>query len=201
MKFFGAHLITGLVLLLVNNILYAGAILCLVLYIPYVVNLYWFAAGFLYASLIEYGMHRYLLHAGIALPAKLHGAHHAHFRCASMLYHHQSEWHLILFSPLTTVLILLVSLMHLPVFFILHVPDVGYAIALSVAVYFFLYEWLHLAAHAPQAGLRHFRVLRLLRHYHFLHHSRHSGNRNFNVVLPFADLLFRSRATDLQRLQ
>lgn len=182
----------GRLLLLANAMLYAAAFI-VYLYLPGSWSLSWLIAGVAYASLMEYLAHRFIFHGKIPGLANPHWAHHQAFSAARMRYRDYNEWHLILYSPATTLAIILLGLAHYAVLRLVHLPAAALGVSAAIVTYFFLYEWLHLAFHAAPGFTRPIQPLRLLRHFHLMHHRLHRAGfrENFNVVLPLWDTIYR----------
>lgn len=86
----------------------------------------------------------------------------------------------------------LLWLAHLPLYLLIgkywNVPA-GVGTATGGAVYILAYELLHFYIHAPKNHwFQRTRLFRFYCEYHRLHH--HRARRNYNIVLPLADLIF-----------
>lgn len=162
------------------------------------------ACGILNASLVEWLLHKFLMHRPLWIlryPFEAHAqTHHRLFR-ADASYHCRDKTleHKI---PMTwwngPVIVLLGSiplyLSALP--FVLTgltacawiVVGVGLLVSTS---YYGTYEYLHWCMHLPKARqLEKSALFQRLNGHHILHHRYPS--KNFNVVLPLADILFRT---------
>jgi hypothetical protein len=67
----------------------------------------------------------------------------------------------------------------------------GAGITVGLGIYFAIYEYFHWCMHDPQDRWFERTSIYQFMDYHHLNHHKHMG-RNFNVVLPIADLLFRT---------
>ena len=153
--------------------------------------------AFIYANLVEYAGHRWVMHrkvAGLGLIYRRHaGQHHRFFTDSRMELESWRDCKAVLFPAVLMVF-----------FFGAFAAPVGLLLAwlasanvawLFVAValgYYLNYELLHLAYHLPEDS----RVLRLpfLRRLRRLHHVHHRtdlmAHRNFNITYPIGDWLF-----------
>lgn len=154
-----------------------------------------FAGGIVFDSIFEWTLHRFIMHRRFGLfdyPFERHAlVHHRVFRA-------DETYHLLREQDRQTVPMAwwngpaLVAVGQLP-FIVLAVFAGGIPLVcgsvVATALYYGAYEYLHWCMHVP--GKR--RVERnglffRLNGHHLLHHRY--MNRNFNVVLPLADLLF-----------
>ena len=144
----------------------------------------------LWCSICEWLLHRFVMHRpflGIRYAYKAHHkVHHVIFK-ADKSYHLQKQsdkqtipmawWNGIVISTLAGLPWLLVGVKY----FIL-------AFVVSMC-YYGVYETLHWYMHLPKRRKVEYRTwYRKLNGHHILHHRY--TNRNYNVVLPFADLIF-----------
>ncbi|HET6204669.1 MAG TPA: fatty acid hydroxylase [Planctomycetota bacterium] len=150
---------------------------------------------FAYSSFFEWTLHRYLMHRPLLLtyPFRTHAlTHHRLFRAdASFFLSRPEDAHQITFGAWNAPL--LIGL-HAPVLWLLGrwtgLPILLPGI-LALSVYYALYESLHWCMHVPKGRrLERFALFRWLAAHHRAHHLHH--DRNLNVVLPLADLLFRT---------
>ena len=136
------------------------------------------AAGFVYANLFEYALHRFILHAREGLLAQTHGVHHSTWRGAEEpLY--------VNFARSPWVVVLLFAGNGLPVIAVDGFLRLGFASAAIVAfvLYFIAVEEIHWRIH--MGGLPAW--LEFARRHHLRHHAR--GEGGFNVYLPLFDRL------------
>lgn len=158
--------------------------------------------GFLYASLCEWLLHRYVMHRplfGFMYPYRQHTHVHHHVFKADQSYICTNEkdrktipmawWNWLVLVPLATLLTAPVSL---PIGLLFgHVQAIGITLASTIAVYYGLYEGLHMLMHLPiriKKWMHRFVTpFKWLNGHHLLHH-RQMG-KNFNVVFPFWDLV------------
>ncbi len=155
-----------------------------------------FLATLIYASFFEWTLHRNVMHrkTWISYPFELHAMlHHKIFR-HDKTYHAQNEemrQH-VTFVPRDYFLLLLVNT---PVFvaaeWALRAP-VLIGAWVAVLLYLALFDILHWSFHVPkERRVERWFWVRWLKEHHRLHHQYQ--NRNLNVVLPLADLLFSTR--------
>ncbi len=157
--------------------------------------------AFVYANLVEYVGHRFVMHRkvpGLGLVYRRHaGQHHRFFTDEAMALEGWRDCKVVLFPAVLMVF-----------FFGLFAAPAGLLLAwltsanvawLFVAValgYYLNYELLHLAYHLPDdsrlLGLPLVRHLRRLHHRH--HDTRVMAHCNFNITYPIGDWLFRTRA-------
>lgn len=151
-----------------------------------------FVGFFLYGSLFEWTLHKYLMHQPRwDYPFRAHAlVHHGLFRTGAD-YFLSDSMHLrkVRFAW-----------WHAPVILVLHAPAILYLQYLlgssilfgalsAIGCYYFLYEYLHYCMHVPRSRrLERTAWFRWLDAHHHMHHKRHMSN--LNVVLPLADLIF-----------
>ena len=157
-----------------------------------------------YCSLFEWWFHRYVLHGHFPLlgygyyrHTKVHhGLYPANKNPEKDRFEHQGngeprdiklQWY--------TLPILL--LLHLPIFFLLKNHFMGWPVVFSVisamVTYFVIYETFHYFMHAPRGCcVEKLGVFKYIRARHHLHHG--SMRKNYCVLLPFADWLFKTGA-------
>lgn len=145
----------------------------------------------MWCSVAEWILHKYLMHKaqpGFRYPYERHALiHHTIFK-ADESYHLQSEedkhtismawWNGIAISAISSI----------PVYLIFGWK--GYLLNFIVSMcYYGVYETLHWYMHLPKnRKIEYNSWYRKLNGHHILHHRY--TNKNFNVVLPIADLLF-----------
>lgn len=157
-----------------------------------------FLAGFVYSSFFEWVLHRFLMHRPL-------GFFRYPFR-AHALTHHQTfggkeSYHLL--DPKNRKVIRM-AWWNAPLLLALHAPLallasqaagswwVGAGFLAAFLSYYGLYEYFHWCMHVPQR--RWFQSTRLFRWvdgHHRMHHIQ--PTKNLNVVLPLADVVFRTR--------
>ncbi len=179
--------------------------------IPIVITVVLFClATVVYASFFEWTLHKYWMHKPwkipftkwkIEYPFKAHAlTHHVIFR-ADETYHlkrDEDKWTIPMAWWNGPVLVAVSSIPWIVPSYILHhslfsvsfwLPYV--TVVTTIAIYYGIYEYIHWCMHLPQP--RHQRLLersglfRKLNGHHLLHHL--CQHKNFNVVLPLADLL------------
>ena len=152
-----------------------------------------FAAALVYASFFEWVLHKYLMHRpllGFKYPFKAHAVvHHQVFR-SDHTYHLHNEpdketipmawWN----GP---ALVLLSCLPFAGVAFVTGQSAIVIAAVVAVGAYYGVYERIHWCMHLPKARrMEKSWLFRRLNGHHLLHHRY--MHKNFNVVLPLADL-------------
>lgn len=156
-----------------------------------------FAAAVVYASFFEWTLHRFLLHRSLPFfdyPFRTHTLTHHHIFNAFEGYHLQEEAHRdkVTFSWWNAPV--LIGL-HLPVLFFLQKAadfPVFWPGLTALAAYYTAYETLHWLMHVPgERWIEKTAAFRFLDRHHRLHHL--FQYKNFNVVLPLADIVLRSR--------
>ena len=137
------------------------------------------AAGFVYANLFEYVLHRFILHAREGLLAQTHGVHHS-------TWHGADEPLYVNFARSPWIVVLLFAGNGLPVLAVEWLLRPGFASAAITAfvLYFIAVEEIHWRIH--MGGLPAW--LEFARRHHLRHHAR--GDSGFNVYLPLFDRLF-----------
>lgn len=159
------------------------------------------ASCILYCSMFEWSIHRYLMHQPLwsfSYPFKAHIRHHTIFK-ADHTYHVQDESQKPLITTAWWNAIVVVLLGLIPValgvmpFAILGWWAIFIAIIATSCVvfsaYYGTYEYIHWCMHLPKRRkLEKSWLFQKLNGHHILHH-RYMG-KNFNVVLPIADVLF-----------
>lgn len=145
----------------------------------------------MWCSVCEWALHRYIMHKPVwklRYPYERHAlTHHTIFK-ADESYHLLKEedkktipmawWNGIVIASLSSLPVLLVFGFY------------GFVINFVVSMcYYGVYETLHWYMHLPRKRKIEYRTwYRKLNGHHILHHRY--TNKNFNVVLPLADLLF-----------
>ena len=159
---------------------------------------FWFAVGFVagvvFASFFEWTLHRFFMHKpwkGFRYPFEKHALVHHHIFKGDATYHlvHEKDKKTIPMSWWSGPAI--VALCQLPFLiwaFFAHKWGVLCGAAAACTLYFTAYEYMHWCMHLPKE--RHVErsgIFYRLNGHHLLHHRY--MHRNFNVVLPLADLL------------
>ena len=149
--------------------------------------------GILYSSFFEWLLHKYVMHRPLGkfeYPFRAHALVHHHVFRADDSYHLQRD------ADKETVPM---AWWNGPAMLLGHVPLVlavrwltGVPIAagclIALAAYYATYEYLHWCMHVPRKrNLERSGIFFRLNGHHLLHHRY--MHRNFNVVLPVADLL------------
>lgn len=167
-----------------------------------------FAAGFVWSSLFEWTLHKYVMHRpffGLRYPFKTHAlTHHRVFDWDDTYWLQKEED-----APLVTF-----AWWNAPVLIGMNLPLMAGVSALAcgwmtgafwgasagaagaMSFYYFLYEYLHWCMHVP--GERWFSKMAWFKYiddHHRMHHKK--PTRNLNVVMPLADFLFRTKAPGL----
>jgi len=154
-----------------------------------------FVFSFLYATMLEYVVHRWVMHRPwrvLSMPFRTHTRfHHRIFHGAGAYHVQQKEDgdHIRLFKNWQACLWLGA---HVPALWGLQWASslpVFYGGMLGLAVYTVLYEYLHWFMHSPAGRwVERTRVFRVLDTHHRLHHQLWSTN--FNLMLPLGDIVF-----------
>jgi hypothetical protein len=147
----------------------------------------------LYASIVEWGLHRYVMHRpflGFKYPFEAHAKIHHRIFKADDTYHLQDEkdkktipmawWNWMLLVPASALPFMVLNI------FIGH-WIISAIVGAVVLLYYCAYEYLHWCMHLPKKrSIERSGIFFRLNGHHLLHH-RYMG-KNFNVVLPLADL-------------
>jgi hypothetical protein len=153
-------------------------------------------AGYVFANVVEYLVHRYLMHVprrGLGRLYKRHtGQHHRFFTHEAMTTDSARDFAIILFPPFVVVFFL--GLIATPVALALAWlagPDAGLLFGMVALSYFLFYEWMHLASHLPPASLLgRMPGVGFVREHHRAHHDpRRMRHYDFNITLPLTDWL------------
>lgn len=157
-------------------------------------SLFGFFLGIIYASFFEWILHKYIMHRPLGkfdYPFKAHAiAHHQTFK-ADHTYHLINEkdkytipmawWN----GP---VLVLLAQIPFLIVSILIGNYYLVHGSTIAVGCYYATYEYLHWCMHLPKKRRVEMSwIFYRLNGHHLLHHRYMT--KNFNVVLPLADLL------------
>ncbi len=156
--------------------------------------------AFLYANLVEYAGHRWVMHRpvpGLGLVYKRHsGQHHRFFTDRHMALEGWQDCKVVLFPAV--LMVFFFGAFATPVGLLLAWLATANVAWLFVAValgYYLNYELLHLAYHLPEdSRLLNLPFIRRLRRLHHRHHDTSlMAHRNFNITYPIGDWLFRTR--------
>ena len=158
---------------------------------------FWFAAGFpaavVYSSFFEWTLHRYVMHRPVGpftYPFRAHALiHHQTFK-ADHTYHlvNEEDRHTI---PMAwwngPVLVALVAGPFALAAWWLGSWGLAVGALVAAALYYAAYEYMHWCMHLPRKrGIERSGIYFRLNGHHLLHHRY--MHKNFNVVLPLADL-------------
>jgi hypothetical protein len=154
-----------------------------------------FLAAIFYGSFMEWFIHRYFMHTDRLLKVTFQRhaiEHHTDRRSFQRFYAQPEENVKYLFIESSFIPILWA--LHLPAFllvgWLLGVPA-GVGAALGTLAYATGYEAIHFFIHTPRNyWFQRTRCFRFYCEYHRIHH--HKARRNYNIVLPIADVLFRT---------
>lgn len=152
-----------------------------------------FVAAVVFASFYEWAIHKYIMHRpilGFKYPFRAHAVvHHQVFKA-------DHTYHLIKESDKETIpmawwngplLVVLGSLPFAIAAWLLGSWSVVAGAAVAIAAYYAVYERIHWCMHLPKARrLEMSWIFHRLNGHHLLHHRY--MHKNFNVVLPLADL-------------
>lgn len=151
-------------------------------------------SSIVYVSLVEWSLHRFVMHRpllGFSYPFETHAQTHHHIFRADDSYHlkREADKHKI---PMAwwngIVLVLATTLPSIPVGWFIGRWLVIAIVGIVCACYYGAYEYLHWCMHLPKKRIvERSGIFFRLNGHHLLHHRY--MNRNFNVVLPLADLL------------
>jgi Fatty acid hydroxylase superfamily len=160
-------------------------------------------AAIIFGSLFEYLVHRFVMHDGLPVSEKkllfpLQRENHAvlhHGTFYKQFDHEEDERGREISIVFTAKDILTFQLCFLPVMIAIAFvsPVVAICFSFVALVHNFLWNTIHRQMHQPgHPGWAKWGAYRFLARYHYLHH-RHTGT-NYNVVLPFMDPFFGTRA-------
>jgi hypothetical protein len=152
-----------------------------------------FAAGVMFASFVEWALHKYFMHRpffGFDYPFQAHAIVHHHVFKSDHTYHviNPADKKIIPMAWWNGPAIIAVGM--IPVLALAwgsHRWDASIGTLVAFIVYFCAYEYMHWCMHLPKARrVEKSWVFYRLNGHHLLHHRY--MHKNFNVVLPFADL-------------
>mgnify|MGYP002633239648 CR=1 FL=1 len=158
---------------------------------------------FLLANAVEHLAHRYPMHRplpGLGAMFQRHvGVHHRYFRHDSMPGTDSQDFHATLTAPVQVAFLVLAG--GLPLWLLVRTllgPDAAALTGATSAVYYLVFEWLHLAWHAREdSWVLALPGMRALRQHHLLHHDPALMNQaGFNITFPITDHLLNTRPQD-----
>jgi hypothetical protein len=156
--------------------------------------------AFLYANLVEYAGHRWVMHRkvpGLGLIYHRHaGQHHRFFTDQHMALESWRDCKVVLFPAV--LMIFFFGAFALPIGLLLAwltSANVAWLFLIVALAYYLNYELLHLAYHLPDdSRLLKLPLLKRLRRLHHIHHRQDlMAHRNFNITYPIGDWLFGSK--------
>ncbi len=157
--------------------------------------------AFLYANLVEYAGHRWVMHRkvpGLGLIYRRHaGQHHRFFTDQSMALEGWRDCKVVLFPAVLMVFFFGAFAVPLGLLLAwLTTANVAWLFVIVALGYYLNYELLHLAYHLPEdSRLADLPLLKRLRRLHYLHHDpKLMASKNFNITYPIGDWLFKTRA-------
>ncbi len=152
-----------------------------------------FTAGVIFGSFFEWTLHRYVMHnpvPGFEYPFRTHAVVHHHVFKSDHTYHlieEKDKWTIPMAWWNGPAIIVACMIPVLPFAWIFHRWDAAIGALLAFCAYFAAYEYMHWCMHLPKARrVEKSWVFYRLNGHHLLHHRY--MHKNFNVVLPFADL-------------
>ena len=155
-------------------------------------DLFYIPVLILWCSICEWLLHRFVMHRPFL---KFRYAYEAHHKIHHVIFKADESYHLQNKSDKKTIPmawwngVAIALLSSIPLLFI---SEKLFFLNLIVSYcYYLVYETLHWYMHLPKRRSVEYRTwYRKLNGHHILHHRY--TNKNFNVVLPFADWLFRT---------
>lgn len=154
--------------------------------------------GLLYTSVFEWLLHKYVMHREFKV---FRHAFHAHAKVHHHIFKADTTYHLQKESDKRTIpmawwngpaLVVIATTLVFPIWMYFGGIQSVITLAIILACYYGTYEYLHWCMHLPKERIVEkspiFRwIFRRLNGHHLLHHRY--MHKNFNVVLPVADLL------------
>ena len=151
---------------------------------------------FVFCTLVLYYQHRFPQHIpmkGFHFFYKIHRVHHSFFNYENMFVRNANDNLFILF-PVSFILgycLILFPIIASPFYYFFGL-DIFLLACSSACFYFFCHEMIHYLGHTES---NHFiyqnSFISFLREHHRIHHSdREEAVTNFNMILPFGDMLF-----------
>jgi len=157
--------------------------------------------AFVFANLVEWFAHRYLMHHrrppfGVLFDRHT-PEHHRLYDYSNMAIGDKRELRLVLIPAAGVLGIVLLAAPAAFVVRLLTNENVGWLFLMTQATYVVGYELSHLAYHLPESSLVYrLSLLRALREHHARHHLPGLMQKaNFNVTIPFGDWLFGTLAS------
>ena len=156
--------------------------------------------AFLYANLVEYAGHRWVMHRkvpGLGIVYKRHaGQHHRFFTDRHMALVSWRDCKAVMFPAVLMVFYFGAFAVPLGLLLAwLSTANIAYLFVIVALAYYLNYELLHLAYHLPKdsavLGMPFVRRLRRLHHRH--HEPALMAHANFNITYPIGDWLFGTR--------
>jgi hypothetical protein len=149
--------------------------------------------GVMFASFFEWTLHKYFMHRpffGFDYPFQAHAVIHHHVFKSDHTYHvvNPADKHIIPMAWWNGPVLIAVGMIPVAGFaWGTHRWDASIGTLLAMITYFCAYEYMHWCMHLPKARrVEKSWVFYRLNGHHLLHHRY--MHKNFNVVLPFADL-------------
>lgn len=153
-----------------------------------------FVAAVVFASFFEWTLHRYVMHRpmkGFTYPFRTHTLVHHHVFRADHTYHlidEKDKWTIPMAWWNGPVIVLICSIPFVSVAWLTSHWGIAAGAPLACALYFAAYEYMHWCMHLPRKrNIERSGIFFRLNGHHILHHRY--MHKNFNVVLPLADLL------------
>ncbi len=156
--------------------------------------------AFVYANLVEYLGHRWVMHRpvpGLTMVYKRHaGQHHRFFTDQHMALDGWGDCKVVLFPAI--LMVFFFGAFALPIGLLLawlSSANVAWLFVVVALAYYLNYELLHLAYHLPdESRLLNLPFIKRLRRLHHRHHDPAlMAHKNFNITYPLGDWLFRTR--------
>lgn len=156
-----------------------------------------FCSLFLTCNVLVYCLHRFPQHRKLKFLGFLffiHSIHHQFFSYESIHVDTKKDWVFVVF-PISIILSYCLIIFPLAAATIYTTTNLDVALLAysAAAFYFLMHESIHLSAHYQLNGFFfNSKLLKRLNSLHQIHHRRGSGPKlgNYNVVIPFADILF-----------
>ena len=159
---------------------------------------YWAAIGFVatvvYGSFFEWALHRYVMHRpvkGFTYPFRAHALVHHHVFRADHTYHlvnEEDKWTIPMAWWNGPMIVLICSIPFVLLAWMLGHWGIAVGAPVACATYYAVYEYIHWCMHLPRKrNIERSGIFFRLNGHHILHHRY--MHKNFNVVLPLADLL------------
>jgi hypothetical protein len=160
--------------------------------------LFWFAIAFItaviFASFFEWTLHRYVMHRpvkGFTYPFRTHALVHHHVFRADHTYHLVNEadkWTIPMAWWNGPAIVLVCNIPFALISWALGNWGIVTGSLIACSAYFGAYEYMHWCMHLPRKrNIERSGIFFRLNGHHILHHRY--MHKNFNVVLPLADLL------------